>query len=127
MKRVAFVLLLLASASAEAGWMLVDSSKEGHAYADFAPIRKQGNLVTIWFLLDLAAARRVAGGEYLSVKIQQEYDCGQERRYRKVYTAFHSGRMGSGQVVDVNLEVGKWVPIPPGGAGERYWNSVCKR
>jgi len=127
MKRVVFVLLLLASASAEAGWMLVDSSEDANLYANFAPIRKKGNLVTIWFLLDLPAARRVAAGEYLSVKIQQEYDCGQERRYRKVFTSFHSGNMGSAQVVDTNPEVGEWVPISPGDASERYWKSVCKR
>jgi len=128
MKQLSFVLLLLASASAQAEWTLADSTNDANVYVDFAPVRKQGKLVTVWFLFDLTAARRTAkGATFGSMKIQEEYDCGEERRFRKAYTSFHSGSMGAGEVVDFDPGVGQWVPIPPGSPGERFWKKVCKR
>jgi len=129
MKQLSFVvLLLLASASAQAAWTLVDNTNDAVVYVDFAPVRKQGTLVTVWFLFDLMAAQRAANGaEFVSMKIQEEYDCGEERRFRKAFTSFHSAKMGKGDIVDIDPGVGQWVPIPPGSPGERFWKKICKR
>ena len=128
MKQVGFVLLLLATASAQAAWTLVDSGQDANVYADFAPVRTQGKLITVWFLFDFTATRRAGNGaEFVSMKIQEEYDCGEERRFRKSFTSFHSAKMGKGDIVDIDPGVGQWVPIPPGSPGERFWKKICKR
>ena len=52
MKKVAFVLFLLVSASAEAGWTLVDTTEGGYIFVDLATIRKRGDLIKMWVLFD---------------------------------------------------------------------------
>ena len=127
MKHLAFVLLLLASTSAKAGWTLVDDIQSGYIYFDFAIIQKRTNLITMWALFDLKAAKRVANGaESLSMKAHQEYDCG-GRRYRSVYTAFYSGAMGTGELIDSNPVPGDWITVPAESAAQGFWKAVCKR
>ena len=122
MKQVAFALLLLASASAEAEWKFVDSNEGGNIYVDFATIRKQGNVAKVWVLVDWTAPRRLENGkQFSSMKVQQEYDCG-EKRYRTIFASFHSGSMGTGEVVDFDPGVGQWIP-----ASEGFLKVVCKR
>jgi hypothetical protein len=71
--RKALLILLLAvvSNSAVAEWVQVGGNETAITYADPATIRKAGNVVTMWRLLDYTKARGIEGIKpYASVKAQ---------------------------------------------------------
>jgi len=125
-KPILMMLLAVVSSSAAAGWGVVGKNDGGTAYADPATIRKAGNIVTMWTLLDFKTANVEAesGNRYMSAKSQNEYDC-KEKRTRRLVVSYHSGNMGDGRAVHSNSESGKWVPVPPDSGFELLWKSAC--
>jgi len=63
---------------------------------------------------------------YLSTQRQIEFDCKQERS-RVVYLSFHSGQMGSGDVIYAADPKDTWAPVSPGSVNEGAWKIACKR
>jgi len=59
------------------------------------------------FERDYKAIQRGPSASYLSYKVQSEFDCSEER-IRRFSATFFSGRMGSGDVVHVQSNEGKW-------------------
>jgi hypothetical protein len=113
MRRMILVLLLTAfSSSAMAEWVKVSNVDGGDItfYTDPSTIRKNGKLVKMWELQDYLTAR--TGENYLSVKIQNEYDCKNEKT-RLLFLSTHSGHMGGGDLVEMNNNPGEWIPVPP--------------
>lgn len=107
------MLLALASSSAMAQWVELGGNETTTAYADAATIRKAGNTVTMWHLLDYSKARGIAGIKpYLSMKAQAEYDCSHERT-RTLALSLHSGNMGEGEMLGGSTDPGNWRPVPP--------------
>jgi hypothetical protein len=123
-KQLAFVLLLL-STSAWAQWTFVEGSDDFDAYIDAATIRKKGNTVKMWVLREYGAVQRIGKKVFLSMKIQEEYDCGEEQS-RVLYVAWYSGSTGSGEVLTTLAQATRWQPIAPGTVGEALWNVACK-
>ena len=126
---ISLTLLILSSAPAYAEWAAVGSSENGGGvtvYADRDTIRRKGDLVKMWYLSDFKTIQTVAGNSYLSSKLQDEYDCTEERHRLLTYTDF-SGNMGSGTVGYSNSPENKWEPVQPKSIGQTLWEVACNK
>lgn len=123
-KAILMMLLVGVSSSAAAEWVVVDTSKTDVLYTDPATIRKVGNRVTMWSLIDFKTIQSDQGIRFMSSKTQYEYYCKKERA-RVLFFSWHAGNMGGGQIVYSYDEPGKWRPLPPGGATEMLWEVAC--
>jgi len=126
MKKLLLTLMLsIVSSSAMAEWVEVDSNEKFIAYADPITIRKSGNKVKMWGLMDYNSVNEGAGYKYLSSKAQNEFDCKEEQR-RTLYFSWHSENMGGGDVVYIGDEPTKnWSPVAPGSVGKNLWKFAC--
>ena len=125
MKRLLMGLMLLVTAgAASAEWTDVGDNERLIQYVDRATIRRNGNFVKMWDLLDYKTVKTSAGVSYLSGKTQQEFDCQEERGRILAFTWF-DGLMGSGNVVYSNSDTQQWDPIQPGSSGETLWKIAC--
>ena len=124
-KALLMMLLGVVSSSAVAEWVEVGGNETTTTYADPATIRKTGNMVKMWHLLDYTKARGIeAHKPHLSVKMQDEYDCKQERT-RTIALSLHSGNMGEGEVLGTSTDPGKWQPVSPDTLVETLWEFAC--
>ena len=123
-----FVLLVLSSGLAYAEWVKVSDGDEAGktVYVDPATIRRNSNLVKMWQFYDYKSVQTVGGVRFLSAKEQWEFDCA-EARSRVLALKEFSGNMGSGTVVYTNSQVGKWIPVMPGGVGQTVWKVACSK
>ena len=124
-KATVIMLLSVVSSSALGDWVEVGSNDVSTTYADPATIRRAGNMVQMWHLLDYAKARGIEGIKpYLSVKMQDEYDCKQERA-RTLSLSLHSGNMGEGEALGSSIDPGNWRPVPPDTLVETLREFAC--
>ena len=114
-------LLVLSSGPSYAEWVFVSGDDDAGmtVYVDPDTIRRNGDLVKMWYLSD----RKTIEG-YGSIKTQREYDCA-EARHRLLAASIFSGHMGQGQVLDDNLKEGQWVPVAPESSGHALWKLAC--
>jgi hypothetical protein len=131
MRKVIFMLILsFVSSSAMAEWMAVGTSTTGEIftiYVDYSTIRKAGNRVKMWELMDFKTAQRDAsnGKFFMSLKEQSEYDCKDEQG-RTLYESHHSGGMGTGEVIyGATNSDSNWVPVPPESIDKALWKIAC--
>ena len=129
MKRLLLGLTLLVTATAaSAGWTDVGSTGDGTDefihYVDRATIRRNGNFVKMWDLMDFKKVQTVAGDSFLSSKSQSEYDC-KEKKWRLLSFTWFDGKMGRGKVVVSDGDPGKWRPIRPRSFPETMWKIAC--
>lgn len=118
-------LLALVGGSAMADWVEVAGNEATAAYADPATVRTAGNTVKMWHLLDYAKAREMEGIKpYMSVKMQDEYDC-EQAQTRTLAISIHSGNMGEGAVLGTSSEPGKWRPVLPDTLVETLREFAC--
>ena len=118
-------MLLVTATAASAEWTVVaGGNNEFTLYLDMATIRRNGNLVKLWDLMDYKTTQEFSNHSFLSTKQQTEYDCKEERGRQLAYS-FFSGQMGSGKNVNTNNDTGKWAPIQPGSVGEAKWKIAC--
>ncbi len=126
MKKLLLTLMLaVISSSAMAEWVKVGTSddKTTTIYADPSTIRKSGNRVKMWALWDYSTAQEGGSKPYMSVRIQNEYNC-KEETDRQIYATTFSGNMAGGHTI--NRQGGKeWVPIAPRTHGEALWQFAC--
>ena len=119
------LMLLVTAGTASAEWTAAGDSDEFIQYVDRATIRRNGNFVKMWVLMDFKTVQTFAGDSYLSSKAQQEYDCKEEKVRLLAYT-WYDGQMGNGKVVVSNGNVrDEWSPISPGSIGEIQWKIAC--
>ena len=124
MKLLLGLMLLLPATAARAEWTDVGESDRFITYVDSATIRRNGNFVKMWDLMDYKTMQTVADVSFLSSKTQQEYDC-KEERSRLLAFSWFSGQMGNGNVVLSDSEPDKWKPIQPESFGEIKWKIAC--
>jgi len=139
MKKLLLTLMLaVVSTSAMAEWVKVGTSddKTTTIYADPSTIRKSGNRVKMWALWDYSTAQEGGSKPYMSVRIQNEYNCKEEtdriqNEYnckeetdRQIYATTFSGNMAGGHTI--NRQGGKkWEPVAPRTFGETLWKFAC--
>jgi hypothetical protein len=120
--------LLLISMPAWAEWTLVggaDGAKFS-TYADFATIRQRSSMAEMWTLVDFKNAQRAPyGPEYLSLKVQQEFDCGKNRS-RVLFSESHTGQMGEEDVVSTHAGPDEWEVVAASSIAEELWKVACK-
>lgn len=109
-----------------AEWTEVGGNDNQTVYADLTSIHKSSNRVTMWSLLDLKEPDTTTGKPYLSMKMQNEFDCEREQ-YRFLFSLNYSGSMGGGEVVFRNGTAAEWNPIPPTSAAKTLWKVACKK
>jgi len=115
--------------SAAAAWERAGATDDGMAiYADRAKLQTTGDIVKMWALIDYKNPEKDATGKpYLSVKLLQEFDC-KAAKGRTRYYSFHSGQMGSGQLVGSELIVdSEWLPANRARPGEILWKAACSK
>lgn len=133
MRVIVLVLLVMVlvrvSGVVAAEWVALGNAGSGDDYYDIyvnpGTIRKSGNMVKIWSMLDFKTTRVVPGRPSLSVKLQTESDC-TNARLRFLYHTRHSGNMGKGNVVSNDDGVpGNWSSVPPASINESLWKYAC--
>jgi len=118
-------LLLCVPASAE--WTRVDDNETVSGYVDLATVHKQGNTVTMSSLLDFKSVQRKDGRLYLSLTVEFEINC-EEQRSRILAVAAYSGNMGQGEIVMAEPLVDRpWESVRPRTRLGSLWQIACKR
>jgi surface-adhesin protein E len=122
---VLITLLLLSSGPAYAEWVAVDKNDDGRTvYVDPATIRRNGDLVKMWTLLDYTTVQTVVQGLFLSMRQELQFNCAEKRQQLLASTMF-SGNMERGYAVYSDLDEGKWRPVAPRSIGEVLWEFAC--
>lgn len=124
MKRILLGVLLLTATSAWAEWVRVGGSADHYVYVDLDTIVRSGDKAKLVYLNEHLTVQVDARGRFLSSTVQSEYDCSEKRRRLLFYT-WHSGRMGSGDVIFTDNDLGKWRPVVPDSVGEILWKIAC--
>jgi hypothetical protein len=121
-------LLLLSRGPAYADWVeTVQHDQAGVTiYVDSDTIRRKGDRVNVWELIDYKTIQTVAGASYLSARVQREYDCAGDLQRTLALTKL-SGNMGTGKVMLTNSDEQKWEPVDPGSIGKRLWKVACNK
>jgi surface-adhesin protein E len=129
MKPFLFIaLMLLSNDVAYAEWILLTTDGKGNAvYTDPETVRRNGNLVNIWVLLDSHTVHEtIEGVPFLSSRTLHQYDC-RKGRFRFLGFSLFSDNMGSGQIIHSNREILDWEPVPQKGVARRLLKFVCQR
>ena len=97
MKKLVVLLLLMISTNVFAEWTPVDTSSDGTqtAYLDIDTIKRKGNKVSMWMMIDY---KTVQEGGFLSAVSRFEYDC-EERTSRMLDFVWYKGNMMSKDVL----------------------------
>ena len=119
------VFVMIAS-PAWAGWEHVAGNIDGVRFLiDYETIRKDGNNVKFWQLVNYPKPETIGEVTYLSTRSRQEYDCKQEQRRVLTLTAFDNLNAG-GKAVAKEEEPEKWSEIPPKTVVWEIMKKVCK-
>lgn len=78
----------------------------------------------MWSLLDLKVADTTTLKPYLSMKMQNEFDCKREQ-YRFLSSHNYSENMGGGEVTYRDTVIARWNPIPPTSAAKTLRKVAC--
>ncbi|OGS96966.1 MAG: hypothetical protein A3H31_10940 [Gallionellales bacterium RIFCSPLOWO2_02_FULL_57_47] len=128
-KAILSLLLAVASSNAAAGWIVVSWSDTTIDYIDPTSIRRVGDRVKMWHLIDLKTAESKIRGvsPFMSSRAQHEYDC-KEEQSRVLFVSFHSKNMAEGITVSRNsYPESNWSPVPPGTTTEALWKIACEK
>jgi hypothetical protein len=124
-KTAASVVLLLVAGSAMANWLPVKADSKVRVMADPASIRRSGDMVTMWSVINYTSPRKTEDDKpYLSSKQHLEYDC-VERLSRRLEFSRHSDLTGLGQVVYANTNAGAWSPVAAGSVAGELFKFAC--
>ena len=122
-------LLVLSGAPAYAEWVKVDkdyfSSGLWTIYVDPDTIRREGNLVTVWQLVDFKAMQ---GGRsptrFCSTKTHKQFDCAEKRFRLLAFTEFTDG-MGTGEPTGGYVDKDTWLLVEPESVSQALWEMMC--
>ena len=137
LKRLLIItLLVLSSGPVYAEWVAVEkdylSPRMQTVYVDPDTIRRDGNLVTLWQLIDFkwmqgnAGLGRLGFGphRFLSAKTHKQIDCAGKRLRLLAFTEF-SRHMGTGRPADGYVDRGNWIPVEPDSINQALWEVAC--
>ena len=95
-------------------------------YVEPETIRREGNLVTVWQLLDFRWMQGSARGptRFSSTKTHKQFDCKGKRLRLLAFTEF-SHQMGTGRSTDGYVDKEKWLPVEQNSINYALWELVC--
>ena len=122
-------LLFLSTVPAYAEWVAVEKDYLlpglRTVYVDPDTIRREGNLVALWQLIDF---KTMQGGRspcrFLSTKTHKEFDCAGKRLRLLAFTDF-SRRMGTGIASNGYIDKDNWLPVEPESINNALWEVAC--
>ncbi len=129
-------LLFVSSFSAYAEWVAVEKDYllpgRQTVYVDPDTIRREGNLVTMWQLIDFKWMQGNQGigppgfgpHRFFSTKTRKQFDCAEKRLRLLAFTEF-SHPMGTGIPADGYVDKGNWLPVEPDSINHALWEVVC--
>ena len=92
MKRLALLLLIVVTTTAQAMWVTVTRNEVATVYIDSMSIEKMGYNRRVWVVYDLTAPDKTG---QQSVKSHIDYDC-TEGKYKTLSASSHPNKMGNG-------------------------------
>ena len=122
--------LLLNSLPVSAEWVAVEkdylSPGLQTVYVDPDSIRREGDLVTMWQLINFKSMQGSARGptRFMSTETQKQFDCA-EKRVRFLAFMEFSRRMGTGIPADGYVDRGNWMPVEPDSINQALWEVGC--
>jgi len=121
--------LVLGRGPVYAEWVAVEKNYQvpglQTVYVDPATIRREGNLVMLWQLTDFKTVQGGMGPDrFLSMKIQQQFDCAEKRLRLLAFTEF-SRRMGTGIPANGYVDKDTWLPVKPDSMDQALWELAC--
>ncbi len=95
-------------------------------YVDPGSIRREGNLVTIWQLIDFTWMQGNPRGptRFLSTKTQKQFDCAGKRLRLLAFTEF-SHHMGTGIATHGYVDKDNWLPVEPESINQALREVAC--
>jgi hypothetical protein len=129
-------LLVLSSVPAYAEWVVVEKDYLlpglQTVYVDPDTIRREGNLVTMWQLIDFKSMQGNAGmgpfgfgpHRFLSTKTHKQFDCAGKRLRLLAFTEFSRG-MGTGIPANGYVDSSNWLPVEPESINQALWGVAC--
>ncbi|HSF67147.1 MAG TPA: surface-adhesin E family protein [Nitrospiraceae bacterium] len=101
-------------------------------YFDPDTIRREGNLVTLWQLIDYKWMQGNQGigplgygpHRYFSTKTHKQFDCAKQRLRLLAFTEF-SLHMGAGTPANGYVDSGNWLPVEPRSINQALWEIAC--
>jgi hypothetical protein len=122
--------LLLSTVPAYAEWVAFErdylSPGLQTVYIDPDSIRREGNVVMMWQLIDFKWMQGNPRGptRFLSTKTQKQFDCVDKRFRLLAFTEFSRG-MGTGIPRDGYVNKDNWLPVEAGSMSHALWEVVC--
>ncbi len=133
MKRALLItLLVLSSGPVYAEWVAVEKDylMPGlqTVYIDPNTIHREGNLVTMWQLIDFTAMQGNPRGptRFLSTKTHKQFDCA-EQRVRLLASTEFSHPMGTGRRADELVNKDNWLSIELESINQALWEVACNK
>ena len=124
-KTILMLLLAVYSTIAAAAWVPVGGNENGTIYVDPATSTKEGDMVSVWYLLNFKSVQvTTLGKQFLSQMSRHELDC-KEKRGRILETTTYSGNAESGEVIYRDISVGQWESLKPETVLQILWNVAC--
>ena len=121
------IVLMLSTGAVWAEWTEIGETDDGMTiYIDFSTIRRSGNFVEFWRLIDLKTTQKLVGVRFLSNKSQWQYDCLEKQEKGMTFTYF-SKNMGNGVVVDSYSNPAKWESVEPESIHDAIFKIVCDK
>ena len=127
MKRLLLVCLMMTCSVSWAEWEIYQIDDEVTRYLDRETIRKNGDIVKMWDMVDYSSYQDFQGKKYKSAKGYTVYDCKSEARATSALV-FYSDVIGRGDVIMSNSRLEKdwqWKPIVPETIGQFVWKIAC--
>ena len=122
--------LVLSTVPAYAGWVAVEKDYLlpglQTVYLDPDTIRREGNLVTMWQLIDFKWGQGNGRGahRFLSTESHKQFNCAEKRIRFLAFTEF-SRRMGTGIPAAGYVDTGNWLAVEPESINQALWEMVC--
>jgi hypothetical protein len=129
-------LLFLSSVPAYAEWVAVEkdylSPGRQTVYVDPDTIHREGNLVTMWQLIDFKWMQGNQGmgplgfgpHRFFSTKTHKQFNCAEKRLRLLAFTEF-SQRMGTGISANGYVDKDNWLPVEPESINQALWEVAC--
>lgn len=108
-------------------WTMVIDSGNAAVYVDLTTIQKWSrkmNATVMWTLIDYKTAESIEGKPFMSEMSKVDYNC-MEGQSRTRQSLFHYEKMGKGELVYNNSNLGNWEPVLPGTINDGLWEIAC--